>query len=176
MTRHKVAVSFVNSLEDTAKTRSGVITRSSSIRRPDAKSVVWVNKLRSGVSEEKVAEDILDSPMYQSAHRDSNLFIHDLYIDVLGRQGGSAEVARWQRALSSGIGRQAIVASFVESAEAVDQVVDSFYTAYLHRQPDQATSKILVNMLESPHGSASEVASRILSGHEFQEDATTSRG
>lgn len=81
----------------------------------------------------------------------------------------------WLADLASGTSREAVVAAFVQSTEAIDQVVDSFYTAYLHRQPEPMTSDIWVTMLEQPNGSASDVATGILSSPEFDEDATTSQ-
>ena len=96
---------------------------------------------------------ILDSPEYQSAHQDPALFVHDLYLDVLGRQGESAGVAGWKAALASGVSRQAVVADFVESNEAIDQIVDSFYAAFLHRQPEPGQLGPLgERCLEAPEG------------------------
>jgi hypothetical protein len=145
-------------------------------RAPDPSSTVWVNELLAGVSEETITEDFLDSPEYQAANQDSTQFVENLYLDVLGRQGDSSEVAGWLTALASGTSRESVVASFVQSTEAIDQVVDSFYTAYLHRQAEPVSSDVWATMLEQPDGLASDVATGILASPEIDQDATTSQG
>jgi hypothetical protein len=171
MSGQEAAAGFINSIEHRHE-EVDAYYEDFLHRAPGLDSAVWVNELLSGVSEEKVAEAILDSPEYQADHQNSILFIQDLYIDVLGRKGASAEVAAWQASLASGATRQSIVAGFVNSTEAIDQVVDSFYTAYLHRPLEQGTSSnIWVNMLEAPNGSASVVATGILCSPEFDQNA-----
>jgi hypothetical protein len=172
MSMQEVAAGFVNSPEH-RQDQVNAYYEEFLHRAPDPTSVSWVNELLSGVSEETVVEGILDSPEYQAAHVDSTVFINDLYTDVLGRQGESTSVAGWLAAAASGTSREAIVAGFVQSTEAIDQVVDSFYTAYLHRQPEPVTSDTWVTMLEQPDGSATDVAFGLLSSPEFVRDATT---
>jgi Ice-binding-like/MBG domain (YGX type)/Domain of unknown function (DUF4214) len=176
MTDQEVALGFVNSPEHR---QNQVTTYYEEFlhRAPDPASVVWVNDLLDGVSEETVVEGFLDSPEYQAAHQDSTLFIDDLYLDVLGRVGEPTGVASWQAALASGATRTAVVAGFVESLEADDQIVQSFYSAFLRRQREPGTtSNGWVNMLEATNGSATSVAVGILSDPEFDQDATTPTG
>jgi ubiquitin len=175
MTREQVAVGFVNSLEH-RQDQVNSYYEEFLHRAPDPTSIFWVNALQSGVSEEKVVESILDMPEYQAKHQDSTLFIHDLYLDVLGRQGEPTGLAGWQAVLASGATRQAIVADFVQSTEAIDQMVESFYTAFLHRQREPVTSDGWVTMLEQPDGSASDLATGILASPEFFRDAVNPRG
>ena len=115
-------------------------------------------------------------PEYQAAHQNSTLFIRDLYIDILGRQGESNGVASWQAKLDSGVGRNPLVASFVQSAEAIDQLVQGDYVAFLHRSREQTTSDIWTKMLAGPNGSATDVAAGILASPEYDQDVTTSQG
>ena len=171
LTRGGVAADFINSTEH----RQDEVTayyEEFLHRAPDPGSSLWVDDLTSGVSEEKVVESILNSPEYQAAHADQTTFIDDLYIDVLGRQADAPGEASWQTALTSGTSRQTVIADFVQSAEAVDQLVTSDYTAYLHRQPESGTSGLWATMLESPNGSATDVAIGILASEEFDDDAT----
>ena len=172
MTDPEVAADFVNSQEHR---QDEVVAYYKEFldRSPDATSGYWVNALMSGASEEAVAEAFLDSPEYQAAHADSTSFVTDLYIDVLGRQGDSSGISSWQAALVAGVSREAIVADFVESSEANDEIVNSFYTAFLHRQPEQGTSVAWNDMLAATNGSATDVEVGILSSTEFDEDATT---
>ncbi len=165
MTQQQVAQQFYNSPEH-RQDQVAAYYEEFLHRAPDPGSAFWVNELMTGVSEQKVAEGILDSVEYQSAHQDPALFAHDLYIDVLGRQGESTGIASWQSALTSGVSRGTIVAEVVESTEAIDQIVEGFYASYLHRQPEQGTSDIWKTMLAAGD-SASDVAVGILTSEEF---------
>ncbi len=140
-------------------------------RGTDPYSVGWVQELESGVSEEKVAEGILSSNEYLSAHTDSSLFVHDLYLDVLGRQGEAVGIAAWEADLAAGMTQTAVVARFVESPEANDQIVESLYTADLNRQREGGGSATWTTLL-AEGVSAGNVASGILSSPEFQSDST----
>jgi hypothetical protein len=172
MNRQQVAVGFLNSLEH-RQDEVASYYQNFLHRVTDPSSSFWVDKLQSGVSEEVVVEAILDSQEYQGAHLDANSFISDLYIDVLGRQGESNGLTVWESVLNSGTSRNAVAAAFVQSAEAIEQIVQSDYIAFLHRPREQMTSDFWVNMLEAPNGSATDVAAGILSSPEYDEDVTT---
>ncbi|WP_435009062.1 MBG domain-containing protein [Tundrisphaera lichenicola] len=167
MTRPQVADRFVNSLEHR---QQQVISYYQQFlhRAPDSRSVDWVHKLLAGVSEERVVKGFLASNEYQTAHADPDHFVHDLYLDVLGRQGEESGLAAWQSNLAAGMSRRAVEAYFVDSREPAEQLVTSFYASYLRRQPDPA-SKIWVAMLEAPGGSATDVVVGFLVSKEFQE-------
>ena len=169
-TRQGVAHDFVNSSEH-RQDEVMAFYRDFLHRATDPFAIVWVNQLLAGVSEETVAAEILDSPEYQaSSHGDSTTFVDNLYLDVLGREGDTAGVAGWEAELTSGADRAAVIASFVNSAEAIDQVVEGFYSAYLHRQPEAGTSSYWASMLGTVGGSVSDVAIGILGGSEFDDD------
>jgi hypothetical protein len=173
MTRQQVALGFVNSPEHRQEQVHSYYEEFLH-RAPDPHSAFWVDKLLSGAPEELVAEGILDSPEYLSAHPDPTQFVQNLYLDVLGRQGEDAGISAWASRLSSGLSRAAVVAEFVGSPEAVDQIVNSFYASDLHRQSDP-TSSAWVQELESPEASATDVAVGFLSDPEFDQDAMNSR-
>jgi hypothetical protein len=172
MTRSEVAEGFINSPED-RQNEVNAYYEEFLHRVPDATAVSWVNDLEAGVSEQVVVEGILNSPEYQSEHQDPTEFVQDLYIDVLGRVGEGQGVTAWVSALDSGFTREQVVADFVQSNEAVDQLVDSYYTAFLHRQPEIGTSGSWFSLMESSDASAGEVAAGILSSLEFDQDAVT---
>jgi hypothetical protein len=176
MTRQGVAEDFINSREH-RQDEVNAYYEDFLHRAPDpAGSSFWVNALISGVSEETVAELFLDSPEYQSAHQDSTSFLDNLYLDVLGRQNDGGGLAFWQSALTSGTSRETVVADFVQSTEAIDQVINSDYASFLHREPETGGPTIWMDVLESPNGSASTVAVNILASPEFDEDAVTEIG
>jgi Domain of unknown function (DUF4214) len=173
LTQADVAEDFVNSAEH-RQDEVNAYYEEFLHRAPDPTSAFWVDKLMNGVSEETIAAAILDSAEYQSAHQDSTVFVQALYTDVLGRVGEGEGVTGWVAALNTGTSRAQVVSDFIHSTEAIDQVVDSFYTAFLHRSRELgSTSAPWVTMLEAPDGSASDVASGILASPEFIQDATT---
>ena len=170
--RASVSHSFVNSPEHREQ-EVAAYYREFLHRAPDPTSIFWVNALQAGISEEKVVEAILNTPEYQTAHQDPALFVRDLYLDVLGRQGEGQGVGFWQSAMTAGASRASIVAAFVESGEAIEQMVDSFYVAFLHRQREPGTSNPWLDQLAKPEGSATGVEVGILSSPEFSLAART---
>ncbi len=170
MTAPQVVTMFTNSLEHRTNQVAGYY-RNFLGRATDPYSVGWVAELMAGVSEQKVVEGILSSPEYLSSHTDPSLFVRDLYLEVLGRQGEDSGIAGWESALSSGTSQAAVVASFVESAEANDQIVDSLYTADLHRPREVGTSAVWTILLAQGF-SAGDIASAIISSPEYASYAT----
>ena len=140
-------------------------------RTPDSLAAGWVEDLLNGASEESVAEAILDSPEYQTAHQAPGALVQGLYQDILGRTPDAAGYADWNSALGSGVSPQEVIAGFVGSPEAIDQVIENYYEGYLHRQPDLPTSAAWAQVLESPNGSASDLAVSLLSSAEFVQDS-----
>jgi hypothetical protein len=172
------ATAYVNSLYLAVLGRTGAASEVES----------WLVKMNDGMTDQEVALGFVNSPEHREnqvttyygefLHRApdpaSIVWIDDLYIDVLGRDGEASGIASWQADLASGASRVAIEASFVESPEADGQMVQSFYTAFLHRQREPGTtSNGWVNMLEATNGSATDVAVGILASSEFDQDATT---
>ena len=139
-------------------------------RAPDPGSAYWVDRLMAGASEESVAEGILDSPEYQAAHADPTLLVHDLYLDVLGRQGDAGGDAYLESALAAGATPASIVAYIVDSPEANNQIVEGLYAAGLHR-PADASSSTYDSFLAAGVPPA-VVAASLLSGPEFEQDAS----
>jgi len=167
--RQQVAEGFVNSPEH--RTEEVRVYYDKFLHRaPDPLSQHWVDAFQAGRSEQDVAGAILNSPEYQSAHTDPGLFARDLYLDVLGRQSEDSGSPTWQASMMSGRSREQVVADFVGSPEAKQQVVDGLYAAYLHRRPDPASSR-WTDELNAPGGSVSDVEAGILSSDEFNEAA-----
>jgi Domain of unknown function (DUF4214) len=175
MTRAEVAEQFVNSIEH-RQDEVYAYYEEFLHRAPDPTSIFWVDKLMSGVSEEKIVEAILDSPEYQAAHKDTISFVQGLFTDVLGRVGDATSAA-WVAVLNSGTSRGRAVVDFVESNEAFVHMIESLYTAYLHRNPEYGTTfEGWWTVPITPGESASEVATDILTSPEFLQDATHPMG
>jgi hypothetical protein len=102
----------------------------------------WIDAFLAGATEQAVVADFLDSPEYQAAHDSDALFAQDLYVDLLGRQASSTELANTQLALTVEA-RATLISAFINSAETNQLGVQGFYSAYLHRSaladPSSAT-------------------------------------
>ncbi|WP_435011947.1 Ig-like domain repeat protein (plasmid) [Tundrisphaera lichenicola] len=174
-TRTQVSQAFVNSTEH-RQDQVAAYYHEFLNRTPDSSSTYWVNQLQHGVSEEQVVQGFLNSPEYQAAHKDPTLFVRDLYLEVLGRQGDEAGIAGWVGAMASGVARKSVTAAFVRSAEAAEQIVESFYVSYLHRPTGGVASNPWTLSLETPGGSATKVAIGILASNEFFQDSQNRDG
>ncbi len=176
MTPTQVAAGFVGSIEHRTDEVASYY-ESFLHRAADPSSVYWVDLLMNGASEQQVVEGFLASPEYQAEHADPSLYVRDLYLDVLGRQGSDQEVALGVGALAAGTSRTSLAASFVQSTEANDQVVDSLYVSSLHRQREGGTSSDYWTNELSRDVSAANVMLGILVSDEFVsegKDDTTS--
>ena len=172
MTPTQIANGFINSPEHRmAQVESYYQTYLD--RSADPSSSYWVNLLEAGISEQAVINAFINSDEYQASHTDSGSYVRDLYLDILGRQGSDQEVAAWTSSLASGQSRASIADLFVGSGEASDQIVNSDYTAYLHRQRESQSSDYWTNLL-SRKISAGKVSIGILSSDEFLTKAKAS--
>ncbi len=138
---------------------------------PLAGSGRLVSRLRQGGSEQEVVRSILNSPAYQSAHTNPSMLVQDLYLEVLGQQPTSSEVAGWTSLLRAGLSRRELVDRFVNSAAVDEQIVQSFYAIYLHSQPNAAEIRHATAILESQGGSATKLAVSILGSRGFDQAA-----
>ena len=170
-TRAEVAESFLNSPEH-RRLQVGAFYRAFLHRDLDAFAQGWVDALMGGKTEAEVSAAILDSAEYRAAHADDASFVTGLYRDTLGRDADPASLAGAVAALGSGTARAAVIGGVVNSAEAVDQVVDGYYSSYLRRGRDPF-SGYWTGILGERRGSASTVAAGILASPEFAEMART---
>ncbi len=102
----------------------------------DPTSHFWVNMLLQTGDESAVVADILSSPEYTAKHSDNATFVASLYTNLLGREEDAGGAANWVALLAGGESRDALVEQFLESTEAADLAVASFYAADLHRAGD----------------------------------------
>ncbi|WP_396190213.1 type VI secretion system tube protein Hcp [Flavobacterium sp.] len=94
-------------------------------RTPDQDGLgYWLDRVDHGMGLEAVASAFIASPEFVATYganlSDSN-FIHLLYEHALNRAPDAAGAAYWMNALSQGMTRGAVLASFSESAEGVAQ-------------------------------------------------------
>jgi hypothetical protein len=134
----------------------------------DPSAGYWLNQLLSGAGEAAVVQGILDSPEYQAAHVDDVVLVRDLYIQVLGRAAGDAEVNQWVGMLNAGAKRSAVERLVLLSQESSQRQVNGFYVAWLHHLPP-AGDNLWVDRLSSGLQSAGEVTASIL-GDPFSQE------
>lgn len=106
----------------------------------------WVQQLESGVREETIAFDFLDSPEYVGKG-DKN-FVDAMYESLLGRTFDAAGEASWLNALgdnAAGTSTHAatmthaqVIDAFLFSPESLDRLVEGYYEVFLQRQADMA--------------------------------------
>ena len=123
-----------------------------------------------------MARSILNSAEYQAAHPTTRSLVTALYNDVLGRQVDPDSQTDFATAVTTGTTPTGIVGMFVDSAEAHDQAVESFYAAFLHRPLESGPSAaVWTDRLDSGTDSLSDLAIGILSSDEYLQDALAGR-
>ena len=145
-------------------------------RTPDPSASYWVDALRGGATEAQVIQAILNSPEYQAAHASPADLGTALYNDVLARAAGATEQTDFTAAMQAGATPETMSAMFVNSYEAHDQAVASFYEVFLHRQREGgASSGYWTTLLDSGSGTIDEVEVGILASDEYLQDALAGR-
>jgi trimeric autotransporter adhesin len=97
----------------------------------------WVSSLQHGGTLEQVAEGLVSSPEYFSAHGSTNQgYVLGLYQDVLNRTPTAGEVNEWVTLLNSGTSRSTVATFFLTSAEYRTDLIDADYATFLLRSPD----------------------------------------
>jgi hypothetical protein len=104
----------------------------------------WVNMLQQGQSGEQVLSDILGGPEF--FNRAQTLFstgtpqqnyVQALYQLLLGRTGGSDEVAGWVNQLNAQtLTPQGVALAFQQAPEFRTDLTEAYYNALLHRPDD----------------------------------------
>ena len=172
--RAEVAARFVNSPEHRAA-QVAAYYETFLHRAADPSSAGWVAALMNGASEQEVVAGFLDSAEYRALHAGNAALVAALYDDVLGRDAAAdaAGATYWQGQLDSGMAPDAVVAGFVAAPEAIDAVVDGFYSAYLRRAKDAGATTWGDDLAQGQ--SAGTVAAAILASDEFAAAAIGAR-
>ena len=116
-------------------------------RAADAQGLAsWVKELESGVREETIAFDFLDSPEYLG--KGDKFFVDAMYQSLLGRAFDAAGEASWLDALGDDPTGKAthaatsthaqVINAFLFSTESLDRLVEGYYEVFLQRQADTA--------------------------------------
>ena len=142
----------------------------------DAGRAFWISQLASGVDESAIVQGFLSSPEYTQAHAGNAGFVAGLYQDILGRSAAAGEQGYWLGRLAAGATHAEIAGWFLQSSEAVNQVVDSLYTAYLQRKSDAGGLAYWTQQLQSTNASLGQTAQAFLASAEFRGEAANAGG
>ena len=107
------------------------------------------------------------SSEYQAAHRSDVSFVNGLYSQILNRPGDAASLMAWLGALQKGLDRQAMVQTFLTSAEADRLVVDDFYALFLNRHQDTRGEKLWSDSLLRGAATIESVGEAMLASDEY---------
>jgi len=92
----------------------------------------WVSQLKLGTSITQVEASVLGSAEFLT--RITSDYVQSVFRQVLGRTATPTEVMKWNGLLPT-LGRKGVAAAIINSKEHRLQVVTSFYSELLHRQP-----------------------------------------
>lgn len=108
----------------------------------------WQMALAGGLPEEQLADTLLASSEYYVDHGGVDAgFVTGLYLDVLGRAAPAGDITYWDNQLAGGETRSAVAASFLNSIEHLNSVVNSEYQNYLNRPAEPAALAFWSNNL-----------------------------
>lgn len=134
--RESVAASIYNSPEQRYDQVAGYyrkfLGRNGSVQEVQG----FVNSFLNGATENQVISTFLLSDEYQIANPPINLFITGLYNSLLNRAPDAEGLASYSQALRSGVTREAVVLSFLNSTEYCSDQVSAEYLAILGRAAD----------------------------------------
>jgi hypothetical protein len=94
----------------------------------------WLDQFQNGATEVTIMTDIVLSNEFTGGSSSANVFVDNLYQNVLGRSP-DADAAQWIAALQNGQSKLGVAQSFLMGSEAISDVVDTYYENLLQREP-----------------------------------------
>jgi hypothetical protein len=114
-------------------------------------------------------QGFLLSPEY-SGKNDNAAFVNTMYYAILARPAETDGYNYWLNQLNAGTPRAVAAAPFIRSQEAIDEVVDSFYVAYVKRAPTSA-EQLTARTAISSGSTFGSVAAIVLASQDFYDNA-----
>lgn len=165
--RNSVAASIYNSVEQQNNQVQGYFQQFLKRNGNSSEISRFVSSLRAGASANSVISTFILSREYQIANPPIQQFVRSLYINLLGRNPDAAGFAANCNALRTGVTRQALVLSFLNSTEYINRQVRSQYQSQLGFLPNQSSLNFWVNQMRA-NGIGSLVVGLAASNSAFQ--------
>jgi len=165
--RNSVAASIYNSVEQQNNQVQGYFQQFLKRNGNSSEISRFVSSLRAGASANSVISTFILSREYQIANPPIQQFVRSLYINLLGRNPEAAGFAANCNALRTGVTRQALVLSFLNSTEYINRQVRSQYQSQLGFLPNQSSLNFWVNQMRA-NGIGSLVVGLAASNSAFQ--------
>ena len=132
----------------------------------------WVRLMQGGWTMDQVTQAIIDSPEYLSPFTSPQLFLTNIYSDVLGRSLDVASEYSWEQLLFRDVRFSASWPTpFCTPQEADQHLVQLFYSSILHRAADPSGLASWTRMLMGGLMSSDQLAIALLSSPEYFADA-----
>lgn len=168
--RNSVAASIYNSVEQQNNQVQGYFQQFLKRNGNSSEISRFVNSLRAGASANSVISTFILSREYQAAFSVRQFipqFVRSLYINLLGRNPDAAGFATNCNALRTGVTREALVLSFLNSTEYISRQVRIQYQSQLGFSPNQSSLNFWVNQMRA-NGIGSLVVGLAASNSAFQ--------
>ena len=108
----------------------------------------WVGFMQAGLTAKQVASYFMTCDVFNNLYPSDAAFVQALYVDVLGYQPASWEVASWLTVLHGGATRSQAVRSFLDSSFAAERIVRGMYGTILSQSVDSNTLMTEVESLQ----------------------------
>jgi hypothetical protein len=140
-------------------------------RAPDSAGLAhWVGALQTGATQQQLGLSFVSSAEFINQHVSHTQYVTALYIEILGRSPDAGS-AGWVGALDNGtLSESQVAAIFINSGEALRDVVDAYYMAYLVRAADSQGEGGWVKALQSGQATLDSVAALFLGSAEYAND------
>lgn len=173
----RARASVADAISSSDEFRTGLITDAYTShlgRQPDGAGLqFWLQKLAEGWTIEQLDSGFIASDEYWSrAGGTAAGWVQALYVDILGREAGGAELAFWLGRLDGGSTRPAVAMGFLLSTEHLTTVVEGYYLWLLGRGLDPSGLGTWVSAIQ--HGARDEqVIGSIVASDEYWGYATS---
>jgi hypothetical protein len=123
--------------------------------------------LQTGTTQQQLVLSFVTSAEFENKYNSHTRFVTALYDLVLGRSPDNGS-AGWVGALDSGtLNETQVAVNFIYSQEALKDVVDAYYLAYLGRPADSAGEAGWVNALQRGQATFDSVAAFFFASAEY---------
>ncbi|QXC62750.1 DUF4394 domain-containing protein [Aquihabitans sp. G128] len=132
----------------------------------------YVNLMKDGKTRQGIRSLLVGSPEYFRTHGGSTVegFVRSTYVDLLGRDGNSSDIAFWSAKINGGLTRDRVAGLFQEGQEGRKVRATTIFRSYLKRGLDAGGQSRYSNRLKA--GATEEnVIAEVASSPEYRNRA-----